>query len=81
VGELDGTSSDVRSIAQSNKHSLRAFLEQTARRACLRRPAEVALQLMLLAEGALITAAIDGDAGVPRRAKAAARVIIEHASS
>lgn len=80
VGELGGTSPGVTSLARDNKHHLRAFLERTARRARLRRPAELAFQLMLLAEGALVTAAIDEDPDVPRRAKAAARVIIDAAS-
>jgi AcrR family transcriptional regulator len=80
VGELGGTAPAVISLARSNKHHLRAFLERTARRARLRRPAEVAFQLMLLAEGSLITAAIDQDPGVPGRAKGAARVILDAAS-
>lgn len=80
VGELGGTSPAATSIVRSNKHHLRDFLERTARRAGLRRPADVAFQLMLLAEGALITAAIDSDPGVPRRAKAAAAVLIDAAS-
>jgi AcrR family transcriptional regulator len=80
IGELGGISPAATSIVRSNKHHLRAFLERTARRAGLRRPADVAFQLMLLAEGALITAAIDGDPGVPQRAKAAAVVLIDAAS-
>jgi len=80
VGELGGTSPGTTMLARSNKHHLRALLEKTARRAKLRRPAEVAFQLMLLAEGSLITATIDGDPEVPKRAKAAARVILESAS-
>jgi AcrR family transcriptional regulator len=80
VGELGGTSPAVTSLARSNKHHLRAFLERTARRAKLRHPREVAFQLMLLAEGSLITAAIDGDPDVPARAKGAARAILAAAS-
>ena len=79
VGELGGTSPTATSIVRSNKQHLRAFLQRTAHRAGLRGAAEVAFQLMLLAEGALITAAIDGDPDVPLQAKAAARVLIDAA--
>lgn len=78
-GELGGTSPDAVAVVRSHKHHLRDFLTRTARRAGLRRPGELAAQLLLLAEGALITSAIDGDARVPRRAKAAAAVLIDAA--
>ena len=80
IGELGGTSATAAAIVRSNKHHLRAFLERTARRARLQRPSEVAFQLMLLAEGALITAAVDGDPDVLRRARAAARLLIDAAA-
>ena len=79
IGELGGTSAAAAAIVRSNKHHLRAFLERTARRAGLRRPDEVAFQLMLLAEGALVTAAVDDDPDVPARAKAAAQLLLEAA--
>lgn len=80
IGELGGTSSAAAAIVRSNKHHLRAFLEKTARRARLRRPGEVAFQLMLLAEGALVTAAVDDDPDVPQRARAAAQILIDAAA-
>ncbi len=80
IGELGGTSPTATAIVRSNKHHLRAFLERTARRARLRRPAEVAFQLMLLAEGALVTAAVDDDPDVPKRAQAAAKILIADAA-
>jgi AcrR family transcriptional regulator len=79
-GELGGSSTAAIAIVQGHKHHLREFLVRTARRAGLRHPTDLARQLMLLAEGALITAAIDEDPTVPRRAKAAAAVLIESAS-
>ncbi len=81
IGELGGTSPAATAIVRSNKHHLRAFLERTARRARLRRPAEVAFQLMLLAEGALVTAAVDDDPDVPKRARAAAQILIDAATN
>ncbi|MGH9064071.1 MAG: TetR/AcrR family transcriptional regulator [Acidimicrobiales bacterium] len=80
-GELGGTCPDAVAVVRSHKHHLRDFLVRTARRAGLRRPAELGLQLLLLAEGALITAAIDDDPGVPRRARAAAAVLVDSARS
>ncbi|MGE5288979.1 MAG: TetR/AcrR family transcriptional regulator [Micromonosporaceae bacterium] len=77
LGELGGTSRTAAAIVRSNKHHLRAFLERTARRARLERPGEVAFQLMLLAEGALVTAAIDDDPDAPLRARAAAQLLID----
>ncbi len=79
-GELSGTSPSAVGLVRANKHHLREFLARAARRAGLRQPEELALQLMLLAEGALITAAIDDDPAVPRSAKAAAAVLIDAAT-
>ncbi|MGH9304115.1 MAG: TetR/AcrR family transcriptional regulator [Acidimicrobiales bacterium] len=75
-GELGGISPDAVAIVRSHKDHLRDFLAKTARRAGCRRPREVALQLMLLAEGSLVTSAIDQDPSVFRRAKAAAAVLV-----
>ncbi|MGH9104598.1 MAG: TetR/AcrR family transcriptional regulator [Acidimicrobiales bacterium] len=80
-GELGGTSAPTAAIVRAHKHHLRDFLTRTARRAGLRRPAEVALQLFLLAEGALVTAAIDDDPNIPRRAKAAAAAVVAAAEA
>lgn len=80
IGELGGSSPAVTALARANKHHLRSFLERTARRARLRHAKDVAFHLMLLAEGSLITAAIDADPDVPLRARAAARSIIDAAS-
>lgn len=80
LGELGGTSPLAAEIVRANKHHLRAFLTRTARRARLRQPTEVSFQLMLLAEGSLITAAVDNDPAVPRRAKTAAAILIDAAA-
>ena len=80
-GELSGTSPEAAAVVRSHKAHLRDFLTRTARRAGLRRPAEIAFQLMLLAEGTLVTAAISDDPAVPQRAKAAAAILIEAAAA
>jgi AcrR family transcriptional regulator len=80
IGELGGTSPTAAAIVRANKHHLRSFLERTARRAKLRQPKQVALQLMVIAEGALITAAIDGDPDVPLKVKVAAATILDAAA-
>jgi len=79
-GELSGTSPEAAAVVRAHKRHLRDFLTRTARRAGLRQPAEVAFQLMLLAEGTLITAAINDDPAVARRAKTAAATLIEAAA-
>lgn len=78
-GELGGTYPEAAAVVRSHKHHMRGFLTRTARRAGCRRPQEIALQLMLLAEGALVTSAIDDDPTVMRRAKAAAAVLLDAA--
>lgn len=79
-GELSGTTPQAAAVVRAHKRHLREFLTRTARRAGLRQPAEVAFQLMLLAEGTLITAAINDDPAVPQRAQTAAAALIEAAS-
>jgi AcrR family transcriptional regulator len=79
-GELAGTSQFASTIVRAHKHHVRHFLERTASRAGIRRPKQVAAQLMLLVEGALITSAIDDDPAPIRVAKAAARVLLDAAT-
>lgn len=78
-GELAGTSEYASTIVRSHKHHLRRFLERTASRAGLARPKNIATQLMLLVEGALITSAIDGTPAPTRAAKDAARTLLDAA--
>lgn len=79
LGELGGTSAFAVEVVRCHKRHLRDFLARTARRAHLCRPSSIAAQLMLLAEGALVTAAIEGDPAVTREAKVAAGAIIDAA--
>jgi AcrR family transcriptional regulator len=79
-GELGGTSPFATALVRAHKQHLLEFLTLTARRAGLRSAAEVALQLMILAEGALITTAIENDFTVSGRAKKAAATLINAAA-
>lgn len=78
-GELSGSGAESLNVVRDHKEHVRDLLVRTARRAGLRRPSELGGQLMILAEGVLITSAISGDHRVARRAKRAAAVLIEAA--
>lgn len=75
VGELGGTSKDVQRIARGNKSALRAyFAEQVAAEGL---SDELADQLALLANGAMVTAGIQGGGARPARsARAAAEALL-----
>jgi AcrR family transcriptional regulator len=75
VGELGGTSSDVRRIARRNKVALRNYLAELVTAAGL--PASLADQPAILANGAIVAAAIYGDgADAADSARMAAAVIL-----
>ena len=75
VGELGGTSADVRRIARRHKVALRDYLADLAAAAGL--PAELADQLAILANGAMVAATIYGDgAEAAAAARSAASVIL-----
>ncbi|MEO3757218.1 TetR/AcrR family transcriptional regulator [Mycobacterium sp. B14F4] len=75
VGELGGTSADVRRIARRHKVALRDYLADLA--AAARLPAELADQLAILANGAMVAATIYGDgAEAAAAARSAASVIL-----
>ncbi|MGW2203817.1 TetR/AcrR family transcriptional regulator [Streptomyces sp. NPDC001774] len=76
-GEMGGISSDVAAIARGHKQALRGyFAEQTT---ALGAPGELADQLALLANGAMVVAGIDGTPDPAAQAKDAARVLLEAA--
>lgn len=72
IGELGGTSTDVRRIARLHKTAVRDYLADLVAAAEL--PSELADQLAILADGAIVAATIWGDgtdaAGAARRAAA-----------
>ncbi|MFF8280456.1 TetR/AcrR family transcriptional regulator [Streptomyces lateritius] len=76
-GEMGGISPDVAGIARGHKQALRQyFAEQTD---ALGAPRELADQLAILANGAMVLAGIEGSAEPAVRAKDAARVLLDAA--
>ncbi|OLT47896.1 TetR/AcrR family transcriptional regulator [Cellulosimicrobium sp. CUA-896] len=76
-GELGATSPRVAEAVREHKESFRRYVEELVQEAGL--PDAVALQVVLLAEGAQTTAAITRDADVARQARAAAEALIDAA--
>jgi hypothetical protein len=76
AGEL-ATSPAARAIARSHKRALRALLGDVAAQAGVTEPGVLAERLMLLVEGALVTAHIEGDADAALRARSAAAALLE----
>ncbi|QKV91141.1 TetR/AcrR family transcriptional regulator [Streptomyces sp. NA02950] len=74
-GELGATTPAVAEAARAHKEAFRAYLGGLV--ADAGRPAALAGQLALLAEGAMTTAAISGSAEPARQARDAARVLLE----
>ena len=79
AGEMGGTSPDIARLAQEHKRAVAEYLAGLVAEAGL--PAALADHLMLLAEGAMSLAAIEGDAGAASRAAAAARVLLTAAGA
>lgn len=75
LGELGGTSADVRRIARRHKVALRDYLAELSAAAGL--PANLADQLAILANGAIVAATIYGDGTqAANAARSAASVLI-----
>ncbi|GAA4574864.1 TetR/AcrR family transcriptional regulator [Planotetraspora kaengkrachanensis] len=77
-GELGATSATVATQARLHKLAFRRYLEGLTADAGLSR--ELAGQLLLLAEGAMVTAGILGVTGTAAQARAAARLLLESAA-
>lgn len=73
-GELGATHPAVADAARAHKQAFRLYLAGLV--AAAGRPASLADQLALLAEGAISTAAISGSAEPARQARAAAEVLL-----
>lgn len=76
-GELGATSPGVAAAVREHKESFQRYALEVVREAGL--PDDVALQVVLLAEGAQTTAAIIQDADVARQARRAAEALLDAA--
>lgn len=75
-GELGATSPAVANIARQHKDALRAYLIDLTKLLPVDEPATVAEQLLLLIDGAIVSASITGNPGAARHARAAAEVLL-----
>ncbi|WP_348537573.1 TetR/AcrR family transcriptional regulator [Nocardia cyriacigeorgica] len=73
VGELGGTSDDVGRIARQHKRAVREYLAELLAECPV--PESLADQLLILANGAMVTAAMHDDPEAARRARAAAEIL------
>lgn len=74
--EMAGESPDVVELTRHHKEQIRRFLERLAREAGLTRPAELSRELMIVYEGSIVTALLQGDATVARISAKAARLLV-----
>ncbi len=75
AGELH-TNPALRAIAREHKIALRTLLHLAARDAAVAAPETLADQLMLLVEGAIVTAHVEGDRLAATRARSAAAALL-----
>ncbi|MGH3671491.1 MAG: TetR/AcrR family transcriptional regulator [Pseudonocardiaceae bacterium] len=75
AGELH-TNPALRAIAREHKRALRALLNGVARGAAVADPDTLADQLMLLVEGAIVTAHVKGDQLAAAQARSAAAALV-----
>ncbi|MGH3823545.1 MAG: hypothetical protein ACRDRA_12065 [Pseudonocardiaceae bacterium] len=76
AGELH-TNLALRAIAREHKTALRSLLHQAARDTAAADPDTLADWLMLLVEGAIVTAHVEGDPLAAARARSAAANLME----
>ena len=76
AGEI-GTGSPLR-LAGEHKRAVRDFVERLVAGAGFREPDRVAAQLMLLVEGAIVTAYVERDPEAAARARQAAEVLLRY---
>jgi AcrR family transcriptional regulator len=76
AGELAGNQM-ARRVARDHKLALRRFLGEVATQAAVSDPGRLAERLMLLIEGAIVTAHVEGDADAAMRGRSAAAALLE----
>ncbi|MDQ2883650.1 MAG: TetR/AcrR family transcriptional regulator [Actinomycetota bacterium] len=80
AGEL-AHSPIARAVARDHKRALRALLHEVADDTGVADPAVLADRLMLLVEGAIVTAHVEGDAEAAMRGRSAAAALLELAGA
>jgi hypothetical protein len=74
--ELGRSNPAATQVVAGHKRALTTYLASLARRRRAVEPDELARELLLLVDGAIVTASILGDAGVARTARAAAAKLV-----
>ena len=77
--EYQDPKNPIHAASAEHKRMLTSYVEGIAAKAGAKNPALLARQLMLLKEGAIVTAHLQGRAGVAKDAKQAATILLEHA--
>ena len=77
AGEI-GTCKGAGRLAGEHKRAVREFVERLVTEARFSEPEKVAGQLMLLMEGAIVSAYVEGDQGAAQRAKEMAEILLRH---
>jgi AcrR family transcriptional regulator len=81
VGELGTTAADVARIAHRHKKALQSYLTELTQDLQAHDPAALAIQLSLLVDGAITTAAITNVATAAKNARVAAKTLITNATT
>lgn len=77
VGEYSNGQSDIRSVCQGYKNSVRAFLQDLCFQAGLADPLDLGDRLFMLFEGATVMAQVSGDARSALIAKSTAQALMK----
>lgn len=75
-GELGGVAPAVAEVARDHKRALHDYLRELAGQLDVADPAELAEQLLILVDGAIATAAVNGRADAARTARSAAAALV-----
>lgn len=77
AGEFTASNSEIREICRHYKDKMTSYICRLAKQAHARDPDNLALQLALLLEGAIVTAQVSGSAESAQRAKAIAKTLVD----
>ena len=79
ASEFQDKTHPIHAASAEHKHLLLTYVQDLTTQAGAPEPDDLARQLMLLKEGAIVTAHLQGAAGVAQNAKAAARILLNEA--
>ncbi|MCH8822022.1 MAG: TetR/AcrR family transcriptional regulator [Planctomycetes bacterium] len=77
--EFSGIDNPIHQAAAEHKHLLLNYIRQLTQAADLKNPQELADQLSILMDGAVVTVQVTGDCKITKRARSAAEILIQAA--